>query len=332
MKKLYILFFLTFFTGFSQTTLAPGDLIITSLVADANDRFQFIPLVDLEAGTVIYFTESGWNATTGAWRNNDLTEGVLKYTAPSVITKGTVITVEESATTEGQILQPANNSVLFTDYGNNWALSISGDQIIAFQSSPPATWDSVTDTNPFPNPTFLFIVSNDSNLWYDAVSTNSSAIPPGLTNGSTAITLGKSNAIDDAWDNVYYDYVNHPLDGLDKNAIIALVGNAANWIGDDAIADNTTYWQINSFTVLSTNEFSTSELSIYPNPVNNGIITIDSQLLGVKNIQLFDTMGRTILKTQLNSNLLDLSNLNSGLYLLNIAIENRNATYKIIIK
>lgn len=332
MKKLYTLFLLSYFAGFSQTTLAPGDLIITSLVADANDRFQFVPLVDLEAGTVIYFTEAGWNATTGAWRNNDLTEGVLKYTAPTAITKGTVITIEENATSDGQILLPTDNSVLFTDYGNSWALSISGDQIIAFQGTPPTTWNATTDTNPFPNPTFLFIVSNNSNLWYDAVSTNSSAIPPGLTNGLTAITLGKSDAIDDAWDNIYYDYVNHPLDGLDKNAIIALVGNAANWIGDDAIADNTTFWQITSFNVLGINAFSNSELAIYPNPVNNGFITINSKVTGVKNIQLFDTMGRTVLKTQLNADVLDVSSLSTGIYLLNIAIENRNSTYKIVIK
>jgi hypothetical protein len=331
MKKIYILFLFTSFLGFSQTTLAPGDLIITSLVADVNDRFQFIPLIDLESGTVIYFTESGWDATAGAWRSDDLTEGVIKYTAPSAITRGTVITVEEDANTANLFLKPTDGSIVFTDYGNSWALSINGDQIIAFQGTPPVVWDSVTDTNPFPSPTFLFIVSNNSNLWYDAVSTNSSAIPPGLINGSTAITLGKSDTIDDAWDNVYYDAVNHPLGGLNKSEIIALVGNAANWIGDDAVLDDTTFWQINSFT-LGLNQLTSSELVIYPNPANNGLVNIKSQLTSVKNITLFDMLGRSVLQTKLNSEVLDVRAIKSGLYLLQVSIGDRSSTSKLIIK
>jgi hypothetical protein len=331
MKRLSILFLLTSSLGFSQTTLAPGDLVITSLIADGNDRFQFIPLVDLELGTVIYFTESGWNATLAAWRNDDLTEGVIKYTAPSAITTGTVITVEEDAVTDNLFLKPTDGSIVFTDYGNNWALSSSGDQIIAFQGTPPVAWVANTDTNPFPNPTFLFIVSNDSNLWYDAATTNSSAIPPGLTNGATAITLGKSAAIDDEWDNIYFDAVKHPLDGLNKSEIIALVGNAANWIGDDAVVDGTTFWQINSFT-LGLNQLTNSELSIYPNPANNGLVNIKSQLSSVKNITLLDMLGRSVLQTKLNSDVLDVRAIKSGMYLLQVSIGNRSSTSKLMIK
>ena len=45
----FFIFLITTLVTFGQTTLSSGDLIVTSLIADGNDRFEFIPLVDLSA-------------------------------------------------------------------------------------------------------------------------------------------------------------------------------------------------------------------------------------------------------------------------------------------
>ena len=82
---------------------------------------------------------------------------------------------------------------------------------------------------------------------------------------------------------------------------------------------------------LSTKAFSKAELSIYPNPVNNGLVTIKSPLAGAKNIALFDAIGRNVLKTELTSEALDVSELGAGLYLLKVTIGDRSATHKLII-
>jgi len=82
---------------------------------------------------------------------------------------------------------------------------------------------------------------------------------------------------------------------------------------------------------LSTKAFSKAELSIYPNPVNNGLVTIKSPLAGVKNIALFDAIGRNVLKTELTAEALDVSELGAGLYLLKVTIGDRSATHKLII-
>ena len=82
---------------------------------------------------------------------------------------------------------------------------------------------------------------------------------------------------------------------------------------------------------LSTKAFSKAELSIYPNPVNNGLVTIKSPFAGVKNIALFDAIGRNVLKTELTSEALDVSELGAGLYLLKVTIGDRSATHKLII-
>jgi len=83
--------------------------------------------------------------------------------------------------------------------------------------------------------------------------------------------------------------------------------------------------------VLSTKAFSKAELSIYPNPVNNGLVTIKSPLAGVKNIALFDAIGRNVLKTELTAEALDVSEIGAGLYLLKVTIGDRSATHKLII-
>jgi hypothetical protein len=82
---------------------------------------------------------------------------------------------------------------------------------------------------------------------------------------------------------------------------------------------------------LSTKAFSKAELSIYPNPVNNGLVTIKSPLAGVKNIELFDAIGRNVLKTELTAEALDVSKLGVGLYLLKVTIGDRSAAHKLII-
>lgn len=328
MKTYYFFIFLiTTLVSFGQTTLSPGDLIVTSLIADGNDRFEFIPLVDLSAGTVIYFTETGWIATTSSWRSDDLTEGVVQYTAPTAINRGTVISIEEDADTNGQINLPTDGSVSVSNFGGSLSFSISGDQIIAFQGTPPDGWDG-SGTNPFSAPDFIFAITSHSTAWHDATNTNITAIPTGLANGSTAVAVGSGEGSSNEYDNIYYDAVTNPLTGKTKAEILALVGNAANWIGSDT---EPTTWKISSFT-LSSDQYTNSEFSVFPNPVDSGVIKIQSRIVGLKTIYVFDVNGRAVLSTQLESDVLDVSSIQSGFYLLNIEVNGTSTTKKIIIK
>ncbi|MDP5158308.1 MAG: lamin tail domain-containing protein [Flaviramulus sp.] len=88
----------------------------------------------------------------------------------------------------------------------------------------------------------------------------------------------------------------------------------------------------NSGAALNISSFLKSELSIYPNPVNNGIVTIKSQISGEKSIKLYDITGRQVLNTKLKSDMLDVSFVQSGLYLLNISINNHSSSSKLLIK
>ncbi len=88
--------------------------------------------------------------------------------------------------------------------------------------------------------------------------------------------------------------------------------------------------------VLNTNENQSDPFKIYPNPATNGYIAISSKFGGVKNISVFNVLGEQVLKTTLTGDRLDISNLNSGVYIVKIEQEkkfiHKKISYKIIFR
>ncbi|MDO7874290.1 hypothetical protein Q5H93_06060 [Hymenobacter sp. ASUV-10] len=77
-------------TAQAQTTLHPGDVALLGYNATDPDDFAFTPLVNLEAGTQLKFTDNGWQPG-GGFR---LTEGICTYTAPAGgVPRGTIISL-----------------------------------------------------------------------------------------------------------------------------------------------------------------------------------------------------------------------------------------------
>ena len=90
MKNKSLFIFLLISTSISaQTTLSQstGEMAIIGIGADNPDDFHFIFLVDIESGTEIIFTDNVGNVDN-TFRGN---EGTTKYTAPSALNAGTVI-------------------------------------------------------------------------------------------------------------------------------------------------------------------------------------------------------------------------------------------------
>lgn len=89
---------------------------------------------------------------------------------------------------------------------------------------------------------------------------------------------------------------------------------------------------LGSWKVLGVDNKSLTNLSITPNPSKSGYVTIKSQDFGTKSIELYDMLGRNVINTTLNSDVLDVSSVRSGLYLLKVSIEDRSSTTKLIIE
>ncbi|MCD9853266.1 T9SS type A sorting domain-containing protein [Epilithonimonas sp. JDS] len=81
---------------------------------------------------------------------------------------------------------------------------------------------------------------------------------------------------------------------------------------------------------LATAEIGKSKVFIYPNPVTD-ILNI-SDIKGAKSVSVFDTAGRQV-KSIAASSAIDLSNLNSGLYIIKLQMENGSEkSFKVIKK
>ena len=167
------------------TALNAGDLAITGFNFDNPDELSFVLLSDLTPGTEIKFTDNGVR-NDGSFRTG---EGIYTWTAQQDYSAGSVVTL--------------------SDLGNI-AFSSRGDQIVVYQGSES-------------NPAFIFALNSQGNGFQtNATSKSTSALPPGLVEGETALAL---NEIDNA------RYVGQTTGT--KTELLAAISNQANWTGSN---------------------------------------------------------------------------------------------------
>lgn len=198
------------------TTLSAGDIGIVGFNYDNPDEFAFVALTDIGSGTEINFTDNGWKSNN-AFRSN---EGTFTWTAS-----------QDYAT--GSIINPNVSSVAF---------SASGDQILAYQGA---------DTNP----TFVYALNSEGSGWQsDATSSNTSALPLGLTDGTSAIALSEI-------DNSIYTGITSGT----KAELQAAIGDPANWTGSNSSRQTI---PSTSFTVTDAGGGGTGSIEIFINEIH----------------------------------------------------------------
>jgi len=73
-------------------------------------------------------------------------------------------------------------------------------------------------------------------------------------------------------------------------------------------------------------------LKVYPNPVTNGILFVDTKANAEKSIVIYDVLGKQVLATTTASNAINVASLNGGVYILKITEAGKTATSKLVIK
>ena len=186
------------FASTGTSTLSAGDILIIGFNADDPDEFAFVPLVDLAGSVVINFTDNGW-LSAGSLRTG---EGIITWTSPAGgVTHGTIIDITTTTASIGAIAS-----------SGSFMLSASGDQILAYTGSASS-------------PNFLYALNDDSTAWSQtAYSSNSSALPTGLTDGISAVAI-------DEIDNAIYSGT---ISG-DHAQLRLDVGTKTNWSGSDDV-------------------------------------------------------------------------------------------------
>ena len=156
----------------SHAQLVAGDIAIVAFDADSADGFSFVVLAPdgIMAGQTIFFSDDGYQTSTGL----DMTEGRITWIAGSAIPSGTVVDITCANNDGGCSIATSHGSATESDNGFN--LSGSGDIVLAFTGT-----DQNTPT------TFLTLFSTE------AYATEPTAVPPGLTDGVTAIQFAAND-------------------------------------------------------------------------------------------------------------------------------------------
>lgn len=116
--------------------------------------------------------------------------------------------------------------------------------------------------------------------------------------------------------------------------VIRQVGNTTAGSGNveiDEVRVSSTYAEVTP-TNLAVNQNSIAGLSVYPNPVSNGVLYINSDANASRTVAIYDILGKQVVKTTTSNSAINVSTLNAGIYMVKITEEGKTATRKLVIK
>jgi hypothetical protein len=165
-------------------------------------------------------------------------------------------------------------------------------------------------------------------------------------NGDDAIELYENGVIIDTFGDVNMDGSGTPWDYLDGWAY--RVSNTGP-DGTSFIIANWTFSGINQLegattnaacavpyplnTYLTTSSFDNiNGLSMYPNPLSGNTLFLTSTANAPMSVQIFDLLGKEVVKADVVNNTINVSSLNAGVYMVKVTEEGKTATRKLVIQ
>ncbi len=92
-------------------------------------------------------------------------------------------------------------------------------------------------------------------------------------------------------------------------------------------------WNLINDLTTSINQINGDQTLIcYPNPVTDGVINLSNAGSSMKDVQIFDVVGKKVMNLQTASNRLDVSSLNQGIYVLKVSANNQTSSAGFVIK
>lgn len=89
---------------------------------------------------------------------------------------------------------------------------------------------------------------------------------------------------------------------------------------------------VSSGAFLGTTQNSISGLRVYPNPVSNGTLFIETAANAEKTVTVFDVLGKQVLNTTTSDSTINVSELHTGVYIVNVTEEGKTASRKLVVK
>ena len=129
---------------------------------------------------------------------------------------------------------------------------------------------------------------------------------------------------------------NNPNFAVRMTSIFAPATSAYQAIGATSNYASGGTWRFDNLkiqgTTLSVKQNDIAGLSLYPNPVTNGTLNINSDANAERTITIFDILGKQVIKTTTSNTSINVSALNAGIYMVKIIEEGKTATRKLVVR
>ena len=216
----------------ASAALVAGDIALVGYQASGltTDSFSFASLVNVDAGTVLYFTDNGFTTGSGfrgvSATDNDGNEGLVKYTvganglaAGQVVSSLSTNTANGAWTLSGLIFGTTVGSGSYAPLN----FSSTGEQFTVFQSSNAQPMLSG----------YTALYNFDNTGAYEAATTSGTGqLAPGLVGGTSAILLPSPTGAN------FANFNFSAFSGAaDRATWLARMGNSANWTTSAATTD-----------------------------------------------------------------------------------------------
>ena len=283
---------------------------------------------NLDAGTTYS------NFTTGTINLTGSAAGLNNYQYRAVFTSINGITNSNAVTlTVNTAAAPTASAQSFCNSGTVAGLTATGTGLQWYSVATNGT--ALTSTTALATGTYY--VSQTLNSCQGprtsvAVTVNTTAAPTGAATQSLSSLLTISSIVVTGTNVVWYASSANAAAGTNAlPSTTPLTNNtyyATQTIGGCTSATSLAV----TITTLANQEFELDSIKIFPNPSKTNFVTITSSVHEDIDVEVFDMFGKHILTQKVKYNILDISDLNSGIYLLKISQNEKSTIKKLMVK
>ena len=159
---------------------------------------------------------------------------------------------------------------------------------------------------------------------FDATATNFAA------NTNTPLTGPTASVFRTVFSATEVDYISQPIPTTPRNIVVFPGENTVS------VPSPSIYFVARSLAelnVLSSNSFDNiNGLTMYPNPLSGNTLFLTSTANASMSVQIFDILGKEVVKADVVNNTVNVSKLTAGVYVVKITEEGKTATRKLVIK
>lgn len=324
-------------TPIALTSLTPGSYTVYVELVD-NSHQPIVPAVN----ATVTFQVAALNvvANLAALRSDVIANGAGKYYQ---ISSNPVITFARSSIYRNQkYIQDASAGILIDDVpGTISTPMVAGDAISGLKGQA-SLFNGVLQLLPLENATIASsgntvtpqvvtaadITSNVETYESELVQINNATFTTadGVITFAASTNYNLNDGSDIAFRTLFAEanYIGQIVPQSSANRVVLVAEfNGTVQIAARSLADVT----------LSSSSFDAIDgLTMYPNPLSGNTLFLTSTTNAAMSVQIFDLIGKEVVKANVINNSVNVANLESGVYLVKITEEGKTATRKLVIR